>query len=81
MTPAKDPQTRIKPLTLASGHGRCMTVTPERTLCPLENGPLHDASPLNSRWAPGAFNACFYDHGNGSLHEKPNTAPPPLSES
>jgi hypothetical protein len=28
----KDPHTRIKPLTLASGHGRYITVTPERTL-------------------------------------------------
>ena len=28
----KDSHTRIKPLALASGNGRCMTVTPKRTL-------------------------------------------------
>ena len=28
----KHSDTRIKPLTLANGHGRYMTVTPERTL-------------------------------------------------
>jgi hypothetical protein len=28
----KDSHTRIKPLALASGHGRYITVTPERTL-------------------------------------------------
>jgi hypothetical protein len=30
--PVKDSHTRIKPLALASGHGRYITVTPERTL-------------------------------------------------
>jgi hypothetical protein len=30
--PFKDPHTRIKPLALASGHDRHITVTPERTL-------------------------------------------------
>jgi hypothetical protein len=28
--PVKDPHTRIKPLALASGNGRYITVTPER---------------------------------------------------
>jgi hypothetical protein len=30
--PGKHSDTRIKPLTLTNGHGRYMTVTPERTL-------------------------------------------------
>jgi hypothetical protein len=30
--PVKDSHTRIKPLALASGHGRYITVTPERAL-------------------------------------------------
>jgi hypothetical protein len=30
--PGKHPDPRIKPLTLTNGHGRYMTVTPERTL-------------------------------------------------
>jgi hypothetical protein len=30
--PVKDSHTRMEPLALASGHGRCMTVAPERTL-------------------------------------------------
>ena len=30
--PVKDSHTRIKPLALASGHGRYITVTPELTL-------------------------------------------------
>jgi hypothetical protein len=30
--PVKDPQTRIKPLALTSGHGRYMTFTSERTI-------------------------------------------------
>jgi hypothetical protein len=30
--PVKDPYTRIKPLALASGHGRYIAVKPERTL-------------------------------------------------
>jgi hypothetical protein len=32
---AEDSDTRIKPLALTNGHGRYMTVTPERTLFPL----------------------------------------------
>jgi hypothetical protein len=32
ITPVKDSHTRIKPLALANGHGRYITVTPERTL-------------------------------------------------
>jgi hypothetical protein len=32
ITPGKDPHTRRKPLALASGNGRYITVTPERTL-------------------------------------------------
>jgi hypothetical protein len=32
--PVKEPHTRIKPLASAGGHGRYMTVTPERTLSP-----------------------------------------------
>ena len=30
--PGKDSDTRIKPLALTNGHGRYITVTPERTL-------------------------------------------------
>jgi hypothetical protein len=36
--PVKDPYTRIKPFTLASGHGRYITVTSERAFFPLGNG-------------------------------------------
>jgi hypothetical protein len=32
---------RIKPLTLASGHGRYITVTSKRTLVSVEEWPLH----------------------------------------
>jgi hypothetical protein len=32
ITPVQDSHTRIEPLALASGHGRYITVTPERTL-------------------------------------------------
>jgi hypothetical protein len=39
--PVKDPHTRIKLLTLASGHGRCMAVTPERILASVGEWPLH----------------------------------------
>jgi hypothetical protein len=39
--PVKDPHTRIKPLALASGHGRYITVTPERTLLSVGEWPLH----------------------------------------
>jgi hypothetical protein len=43
--PGKNSDTRIKPLPLTNGHGRYMTVTPERTLmsvgkCPLNIWPL-----------------------------------------
>jgi hypothetical protein len=41
--PVKDPHTRIKPLALASGHGRYITVTPERKLVSVEEWPLHIA--------------------------------------
>ena len=39
--PGKDSDTRIKPLTLTNGHGRYMTVTPERTLESVGEWPLH----------------------------------------
>jgi hypothetical protein len=41
--PVKDSHTRIKPLTLVSGHGRYITVTPERTLVSFGEWPLHIA--------------------------------------
>jgi hypothetical protein len=41
--PVKDSHTRIKPLALASGHGRYITVTPERTLVSVGAWPLHIA--------------------------------------
>jgi hypothetical protein len=41
MTPVKDAHTRIKPLVLASGHGRYTTVTPERALGSVGECPLH----------------------------------------
>jgi hypothetical protein len=43
ITPVKDSHTRIKPLALASGHGRYITVTPERTLFSVGEWPLHIA--------------------------------------
>ena len=39
--PVKDSHTRIKPLALASGHGRYITVTTERTLVSVGEWPLH----------------------------------------
>jgi hypothetical protein len=42
--PAKDSNTGIKPLALASGHGRYITVTPERTLVSVGEWPLHIAA-------------------------------------
>ena len=39
--PGKDSDTRIKPLALTNGHGRYMTVTPERTLASVGECPLH----------------------------------------
>ena len=41
--PVKDSHTRIKPLALASGRGRYITVTPERTLMSVGEWPLHIA--------------------------------------
>jgi hypothetical protein len=41
--PVKDSHTRIKPLALASGHGRYITVTPERILVSVREWPLHIA--------------------------------------
>jgi hypothetical protein len=39
--PGKRSDTRIKPLALASGHGRYITVTPERALVSARGWPLH----------------------------------------
>jgi hypothetical protein len=39
--PGKDSDTRIKPLALTNGHGRYMTVTPERTLASVKKCPLN----------------------------------------
>jgi hypothetical protein len=39
--PSKDPDTRIKPLALTNGHGRYMTVTPERSLASVGECPLN----------------------------------------
>jgi hypothetical protein len=39
--PGKDSDTRIKPLDLTNGHGRYMTVTPERTLVSVGECPLN----------------------------------------
>jgi hypothetical protein len=36
--PVKESHTRIEPLALASGHGRYITVTPERKFFPIWNG-------------------------------------------
>jgi hypothetical protein len=43
LAPVKDSHTRIKPLPLASGHGhgRYITVTPERPLVSVGEWPLH----------------------------------------
>jgi hypothetical protein len=41
--PINDSNTRIKPLVLASDHGRYITVTPERTLVSVGEWPLHTA--------------------------------------
>ena len=38
--PGKHSDTRIKPLTLTNGHGRYMTVTPERALASVGGFPL-----------------------------------------
>jgi hypothetical protein len=39
--PGKNSDTRIKPLTLANGHGRYITVTPERALASGGEFPLN----------------------------------------
>jgi hypothetical protein len=61
--PVRDSHTRIKPFTLASGHGRYTTVTPNGPLAcqSLGNGPLH-ISRRDSSWTPGVFYTCFYNH-------------------
>jgi hypothetical protein len=41
MMPVKDSHTRIKPLALASDHGRYITVTPQRTPVSVEEWPSH----------------------------------------
>jgi hypothetical protein len=41
--PVKGTHTRKKPLALASGHGRYITVTPERALLSVWECPLHIA--------------------------------------
>ena len=41
--PVKHSHTRIKPLALANGHGRYITVTPERALVSVGEWPLHIA--------------------------------------
>jgi hypothetical protein len=41
--PGKHSDTRIKPLPLTNGHGRCITVTPERALLSFGEWPLHIA--------------------------------------
>jgi hypothetical protein len=41
--PVKYAHTSIKPLALASGHGRYTTVTPERALVSVGEWPLHIA--------------------------------------
>jgi hypothetical protein len=44
MIAVKDSHTRIKPLALASGHGRYTTVTPERTIVSVGKWPLNVAT-------------------------------------
>jgi hypothetical protein len=39
--PGKHSDTRIKPLALTNGHGRYITVTPERTLASVGECPLN----------------------------------------
>jgi hypothetical protein len=39
--PGKDSDTRIKPLALTNGHGRYITVTPERALASVGGCPLN----------------------------------------
>jgi hypothetical protein len=40
--PGKDSDTRIKPLALTNGHGRYITVTPERALAFVGGCPLNE---------------------------------------
>jgi hypothetical protein len=42
--PSKNSDTRIKPLALANGHGRYITVTPERALASIGECPLNIAA-------------------------------------
>jgi hypothetical protein len=44
--PGKDSDTKIKPLALSNGHGRYITITPERTLASVGECPLHIIWPL-----------------------------------
>jgi hypothetical protein len=39
--PGKNSDTRLKPLPLTNGHGRYITVTPERALLSVGEWPLH----------------------------------------
>ena len=41
ITPVEDSHTRIKPLDVASDHGRYRTITPERALVSVGEWPLH----------------------------------------
>ena len=43
----KRSDTRIKPLPLANGHGRYITVTPERKLMSVVEWPLHNIAVIN----------------------------------
>ena len=52
--PLKDFHSRIKPLALASGHGRYITVTPERTLVSVGEWPLHIAVTIFNRFTSEA---------------------------
>jgi hypothetical protein len=59
--PGKHSDTRIKPLPLTNGHGRYITVTPERTPASVGEWPLH-ISNGDSSWTPGVFCTCFYNY-------------------
>jgi hypothetical protein len=45
--PSKHSDPRMKPLALASGHGRHITITPERTLLSVGEWPLHVMAVIN----------------------------------
>jgi hypothetical protein len=53
---------RIIPSALASGHGRYITVTPERTIFSVGEWPLN-ISGFYSSWTPGAFYTYFNSGG------------------